>query len=164
MSKTKSDATPHYELLFIVSNKYSEEEAKAVVERAHKIITDNEGEVTYTEVWGKKKMTYPVKNFHYGYYFLAEFNCAKEKINKVDTEFRLSNEILRHMIVVKPIRTIEEIKAEKAEEEKKIMEKIKEEKKEAVEPKKAKERKEQKVDMKELDEKLDKILETDDLL
>ena len=165
MAKNKSTKIPHYELLFIVSNKYSEDELKDVVKTAHKIITDNKGEITYAEEWGKKKFTYPINHFHYGYYSLAEFNCPGENINKINLDLRLSSEVLRHMIVVKELRTKEEIKAEKAQEEKKIIEKIKEKEKEnKVVDKKENKKTTQKVDMKQLDDKLDKILETDDLL
>ncbi|MCK4540059.1 30S ribosomal protein S6 [Candidatus Parcubacteria bacterium] len=165
MAKNKSAEIPHYELLFIVSNKYSEDELKNVVKTAHKTITDNSGKITYSEEWGKKKFTYPIKHFHYGYYSLAEFDCLSENINKINREFRLNNEILRHMIVVKKLLSEKEIKAEKMREEKKISEKIKEEKKESkIIDKKESKKTEQKVDMKQLDEKLDKILETDDLL
>ena len=168
MAKNKSAEIPHYELLFIISNKYSEEESKNVVKTAHKIITDNKGDITYSEEWGKKKFAYPINHFHYGYYFLTEFNCLGENINKINQDFRLSSEILRYMIVAKKMRSEKEIKAEKAREEKKIIKKIKEEEEEEKESKiidkKESKKIKQKVDTKELDEKLDKILETDDLL
>lgn len=165
MAKNKSAEIPHYELLFIVSNKYSEDELKSVVKTAHKIITDNSGKITYSEEWGKKKFTYPIKHFHYGYYSLAEFDCSSKNVNKINHDFRLNDKFLRHMIVVKKLLSEKEIKAEKAMEEKKIIEKIKEEKKAStiIDEKEIKKTK-QKVDMKQLDEKLDKILETDDLL
>ena len=168
MAKNKSAEIPHYEILFIISNKYSEEEAKNIVKTAHKIISDNSGKITYSEEWGKKKFTYPIKHFHYGYYFLTEFDCVSKNINKINQDFRLNSEILRHMIVVKKMLSEKEIKAKKRREEKKIIEKIKQDNKEKKESKvvvkKESKKIEQKVDTKQLDEKLDKILETDDLL
>lgn len=162
MAKNKSGKMPHYELLFIVSNKFSEDEVKDVVKDVHKIITDNEGKITYTEEWGKKKLSYPIKGFQFGYYSLAEFDASGEKVNKINNELRLSTEVLRHLIVAKASRTAEEIQAEKKQAEKKIVAKARAEtevveKKEIEKPKKA-------IDLKDLDEKLDRILETDDLL
>ena len=165
MAKNKSADIPHYELLFIVSNKYSEDELKNVVKTAHKIISDNGGNITYSEEWGKKKFTYPINHFHYGYYSLAEFDCLSKNINKINQNIRLNNKILRHMIVVKKLLSEKEIKAEKIREEKKIVEKIEKNKeKNKIVDKKENKKVVQKVDMKQLDEKLDKILETDDLL
>ena len=54
MAKNKKSVTPHYELLYIISNKFTEEEIKPIIEKVSKVITDNKGEITYTEDWGKK--------------------------------------------------------------------------------------------------------------
>lgn len=164
MSKTKKSEVPHYEMLYIISNQFSEDEVKPINEKIHKAIKDNGGEVTYQEEWGKKKLCYPIKNFGFGYYFLVEFDMPGNNLINMDKNFRMSNEILRHQIVRKVKKSAEEIKAEKEQAEKKIVEQKfaeekEEEKKEEIAKKEAK-----KMDLKDLDEKLDKILDTDDLL
>ncbi len=161
MAKNKLGNVPHYELLYIVSNKYSEDELKSIVEKINKIITDNKAKITYEEVWGKKKMCYPIQGFNYGYYQLAEFDSDEESINKINHELRIDRDILRHMIVVKTVVSEEEREAQKKKAEKKMIEKVEESKKQEEKPKEAPKKK---VNMKELDEKLDKILDTDDLL
>jgi len=165
MAKNKSNITPHYELLFIISNKYSKDELKPIVENVGKIITNNKGKITYSEEWGKKKLAYPIKQFSYGYYFLIEFDLPEGELIKINDTLRMSNEVLRHMTVAKKVQSTEEIKEEKEKIEKREARAIKakqeeKEKEEKKEPKKDKE----KVDLKDLDEKLDKILDTDDLL
>lgn len=157
MSKIKSNKIPHYELLYIVSNKYSEDELKPIIEKVSKLIKDNSGNITYSEEWGNKKLAYPINRFNHGYYNLVEFDCEKEKLEKINKELRIDSDILRSQIVIKNIKTQEEINKEK-----KISEKIAAQaiKKEELETEKAK----GKVNLKDLDEKLDKILETDDLL
>jgi len=164
MSRTKSSETPHYEMLYIISNQFTEDEVKPINEKVDKLITDNGGVVTYREVWGKKKMCYPIKNFAFGYYFLVEFDVDGEQLKKIDKNLRMSSEILRHQVVSKTKRTAEEIKSEKEMVEKKMVDKKiaedqAEEKKEEDAKKESK-----KMDLKDLDEKLDKILDTDDLL
>ncbi|MCK5061242.1 30S ribosomal protein S6 [Candidatus Parcubacteria bacterium] len=163
MAKNKSNKTPHYEMLYIISNKFTEDELKPIRESIKKEIVDNGGAVTYSEEWGKKKFTYPIEHFHHGYYQLVEFDMEADKIASLDRVFRISNEILRHMLVAKPARSAKEIETEKRAAEKRVA-KIKEkEEKEIKKPEKKPEKKKQ-VDLKDLDEKLDKILETDDLL
>jgi uncharacterized Zn finger protein (UPF0148 family) len=73
----------------------------------------------------------------------------------------MMSEVLRHQIITKKVKTEEEIKKEK-EITKKIAAKQAEEKKTLEEKERAKDKK--KIDLEDLDEKLDKILETDDLL
>lgn len=161
MSKVKSSEIPHYELLYIISNKFSENELTPIIEMVYKTIKDNNGSVTYTEDWGKKRFAYPIGHFHHGYYNLVEFDAAGEKLAKIDKVLRLASEILRHQIVKKKIKTKEEI-----EREKKIAERIAAKKEDEKEKDKIaeKEKIKSKTDLKDLDEKLDEILKSENLL
>jgi len=113
MSRTKKITEPHYELLYIVSNKYTEQETAPIAEKIKKLIKDSGGEVTYSEDWGKKKLAYPINHFNHGYYFLIEFDLTGAKLNWVDTEIKHMSEVLRHQIVSKRKRSLEEIENEK---------------------------------------------------
>jgi len=161
MSKVKSGERPHYELLYLISNKFSEDEVKPIMEKVNALIVANGGEISLSEELGKKRLAYPIKGFRFGYYNLVEFDMAGENLAKLDRALRLMNEILRQQIVVKVLRTAEQVARDK-----KIAEKIaaKNVAAEKTAKEKVKERDKEKVDLKDLDEKLDKILETDDLL
>ncbi|MBU0646938.1 30S ribosomal protein S6 [Patescibacteria group bacterium] len=167
MSKVKSSAIPHYEILYIIANKYSEDEAKLIETKVNKVLMDRGGKITFNQVWGKKRLIYPIKGFTYGYYFLAEFDLAGSLLAQVDKDLRMMNDVLRHQVVVKKIKTAERIAKDKKIADKIAARGLKEEK--AVEDQakiKAEVKKKIKteVNLKELDEKLDKILETNDLL
>lgn len=175
MSKTKNSNRSSYEILFIVPNKFTETEAKQIIENTEKLITENGGSITYREYWGKKKMAYEIKHQLYGYYNLCVFECDGEKLQKIDLNLKLSTDILRHQIVKALFSTPEEIAKEKEKQEKlnasaapkkkpataeekpakKSEEKSEEETTEEVEKKDDK-----KADLKDLGEKLDGILET----
>ncbi len=167
MGKTKDTGAMHYEMLYIIPNKFTEDESKKIVEKVKTIITENGGEITYEENWGKKKMAYSIEHNNYGYYNLFEFNLEREKLARIEKLIKMDQDILRHMIVKKKIETEEEIETKKKIAEKiaakNIEKKKEEEKKEEKAEKKQKETK-KKVDLEELDDKLDKILDTDDLL
>jgi len=157
MSKTKAGGNSHYELLYIISNKFTEDEIKPITEKITKIITDAGAVITLSEEWGKKKLATPIKNFAYGYYHLLEFDSPGTAIENINRVLRLTNEILRHLIVIKPVKSEKKIRQEK-EISKKIADKA------AEQLKLEREKTKGKVDLKDLDEKLDKILNTDDLL
>lgn len=161
MSKVKSSETPHYELLYIISNKFSEDEVKPIVAKVNSLVASNQGKITLAENLGKKRLSYPIKGFRYGYYLLAEFDMAGENLINLDRALRMMNEVLRHQIITKTVKTAEQIARDKKIAEKIAARNVKEEK-EVKE--KIKETDKEKVDLKDLDEKLDKILETDDLL
>jgi len=171
MAKNKSTKISHYEILYIISNKYTKDELKPIIKNVNKIIEDNGGKITYGEDWGKKKLSYKIQNFNYGYYTLVEFDDCKNNVNDINRTLRMTNEVLRHIIVAVKARSAEKIKEENKKSEelskkqtdkaiKKVIEKKEEIKKEK--PKTQSEKK--KVDLKDLDKKLEKILNTDDLL
>lgn len=153
MSKVKKSETEHYELLYIISNKYGENELNPIMEKVKSAIKEGEGNITYGEEWGKKRLAYPIKHFNYGYYVLLEFDAVGAKLSALDRTLRLMNEVLRHQIVKKEIKA-----AGKKEKSERVAPKAAE--KERAEKDKAKE----KTNLKDLDERLDKILETNDLL
>lgn len=167
MSKTKLSGLGHYELLFIAPNKFTETEAEAVTKKVEQIIANSKGEITYRENWGKRKFAYPIKTYSHGYYTLLEFDLAGEKLAEFDRFLQLSDDILRHQIVKKKVKS-----ADQVEKEKKISEKIaakkeakaKEEKIAEEKQEKAEKEDQGKVDLKDLDEKLDNILNSGDLL
>jgi len=172
MAKNKKDVTPHYELLYIISNKYTEEEVGPIAEKIEKIIGENGGEINYKENWGKKKLAYPIKHFNHGYYLLLEFDLKGNGVNDANRELKMMDEVLRHQIIARKKRSPEEIEADikiEAKQREHSNRKDQNEPEEEVKKEEAKEKEEtkkeeEKVDLKKLDEKLDKILDTDDLL
>ncbi len=161
MAKNKKSGTPHYELLYIIPNKYTEDDLDGINKRLFKLIEKHEGKITFKEDWGKKKFAYPINHELHGYYALVEFDLEAKKITQLNTELRMNHEILRHMIVNIIPKTPEQI----AEEKKRLEKRVAKATENAKAPQIKKETKEKKkVDSKELDDKLDKILETDDLL
>jgi len=170
MSKTKTAEVKHYEVLFIVPNKFTDDEAKAVAEKVEKTIVGEGGQITLREYWGKKRLAYKIKSNAFGYYGLFEFDLEGAKLAKIDQDLRLSADVLRYQIVVKKAKTEEElahelkirakIDSKKASEEKKQEEKIKS----SSLPAAASKSSTKKVDLKDLDEKLEGILNAKDLI
>jgi|AntRauTorckE6833_2_1112554.scaffolds.fasta_scaffold00060_43 ribosomal protein S6 len=133
MSKTKPSGPGHYEVLFIIANEYTEEEAKKISQDVEGIISKYKGEITYKEFWGKKKLAYPIKHNHFGYYSLLEFDLETQSLPELNENLRLFDKIIRFQIIKTKKRTLEEINAEKAKQE--ALSKDKEEKEAKKEPK-----------------------------
>lgn len=169
MSKVKKEGANHYEMLYIVPSKYTEDEVKVVVGKIEKIVTDNGGAITGREEWGNKKLAYKIKQFSFGYYFVLEFDLEGKMLERVNMLIRTSNEVLRHQVVVKKIKSKEEIAREKKISAKIEAKKAEEIKQQLIEEEKGKpvektEKDSDKVELKDLDEKLDRLLDTEDLL
>lgn len=91
--------TQHYELLYIVPVQYTVDELPAILDKIKSILVEAGAEVTYEEDFGKRKLTYPIKKNHHGYYRVVEFNLVPSQLKKLDKNLTLSSEILRHLIV-----------------------------------------------------------------
>jgi small subunit ribosomal protein S6 len=157
MEEEKKVKESHYEVLFIISNKFTEDEAQSASQKVGKMITDKGGTVTYEEYWGKKKLAYPIKHFNHGYYFLTEFDMSNDMTQSFDREMKLNNDIIRHQVITQIKRTAEEIKKEKQKAHDLFNKK-------PETPEKLQNKDETKIDLKDLDQKLDQILDANDLL
>ena len=169
MSKTKKSEQNHYEMLFIIPNKFTEEEAKVQVAKVEELIASQGGAITYREYWGKKRLAYEIKHNHYGYYSLCEFDIDRAAIAKIDNDLRLSNDVLRHQVVVVPVLSDEERARQKSLSEKLAIKKEDADKKPKVNEEETKKTpavaEEAAADSsKELDEKMEGILSAKDLL
>ncbi|MFA6994846.1 MAG: 30S ribosomal protein S6 [Patescibacteria group bacterium] len=170
MSKTKTTGATHYEVLFIIPNKFTDDEAKNVAGQVEKILTTGGANITLREYWGKKRLAYEIKHNAFGYYGLFEFDLEGANLAKIDQNLRLSADVLRHQIVVKKLKTDEELAREKKirakiDSKKAVDEKKQEEKTKTSSPSSASSKvADHRVDLKDLDEKLEGILNAKDLI
>ncbi len=170
MSKSKPSGAAHYEMLFIISNRFTEDEAKKCVAKVENIISQSEGKITLNEFWGKKRLAYPIKHETYGYYNLMEFDLERTALAKLEEKLRLDHEVLRHLIVIKKVKTDEQLQKEKKISEKistkkaAILKEQKSQEEKSVSKAKTKDKDQDKADIESLDEKLEGILNANDLL
>ena len=87
-----------YEILFIV-RPLDEEATNAVIEKFSKLIAANGGEIVKEDRWGKKRLAYEIKKESEGYYVLFYTNCEPNCINECDRVMKITDEVLKHMIV-----------------------------------------------------------------
>ena len=151
----------HYELLYIIPAKYSEKELQPVINQVIPLIKKAGGEILRDDNLGRKKLAYPIKHVHQGYYILVEFDLKPNQLKGLNKDLKLMPEVLRHLIVKtkpKPISQIIKRKpflkppVEEGKEERLI-------KKEA--PKEEREEEREKISIEELDKKIDELLKED---
>ena len=127
MSRTKPSGKFHYELLYIVPNKFTQEEAKEVDNKVREGLAEHEADITYSEDWGNKKLAYPINHYTHGYYYLVEFDMPGERVNEMNYWLRMYENVMRYQIVKKRKRTREEIEEGKQQDQERKEAKEKEE-------------------------------------
>ncbi len=89
----------HYETVFIVTPVLSEAQVKETVAKFKKIVTDQGGEFTNEENWGLKKLAYPIAKKSSGFYVLLNYKSEGSVIEKLETEFKRDEAIIRFLTV-----------------------------------------------------------------
>jgi len=87
-----------YELMFVIDPTLDDAAKDAAVETVKGIIAAD-GEVTDTNVWGLRKLAYPIQKKNEGYYVVMHFNANPELPKELDRRLRISDNYMRHIIV-----------------------------------------------------------------
>jgi small subunit ribosomal protein S6 len=88
-----------YELLFVIANALDDEKKEATVGIVKGIIEDGGGEVSRVDVMGTRRLAYPIEKKMEGYYVLVEFNAPADLPKELDRRLRISDDVVRHIIV-----------------------------------------------------------------
>jgi len=88
----------NYELMYIIRPDVEQETVQAVVEKFQAIIV-NGGEIVKHEVLGKKRLAYEINKHRDGTYVLVHFTASSEIVNELERVLKISDEVIRHMIV-----------------------------------------------------------------
>lgn len=89
-----------YEVMFILDPTLEEDKKAATIETVKEIITAD-GEVTKVDLWGMRKLAYPIQKKNEGYYVVLEFSANTDLPLELDRRIKISDAIMRHLIVNK---------------------------------------------------------------
>ena len=90
----------NYEVMFIIDPALEDDKKEATVETVKGIIAA-EGEVGNVDVWGKRKLANPIQKKTEGYYVVIEFAAQPTLPKELDRRLRISDNVMRHLIVNK---------------------------------------------------------------
>lgn len=96
----KGQSTMIYELLYIVPSNFSDTEIDGITKNVSALIEKIGAKIERTENLGKIKLAYPIKKVRHGTYILIYFSLEDLSIlPKLDTDLKHSDEVLRHIFV-----------------------------------------------------------------
>ncbi|MEG0829506.1 MAG: 30S ribosomal protein S6 [Anaerovoracaceae bacterium] len=90
----------NYEVMFVIDSTLEQEKKDATVEIVQEIINVS-GEVTKVDVWGMRKLAYPIQKKNDGYYVVVEFKATEDLPKELDRRLKISDNVVRHMIINK---------------------------------------------------------------
>ena len=91
-----------YECLFVLSTKTLDDAAlEATTEKFKDLITKNGGVIENVDVWGKRRLAYPIQDETEGHYLFVESTSPPEFPAELDRIYKITDGVLRSMIVAK---------------------------------------------------------------
>lgn len=87
-----------YELIFIVHPDLDESAFNEVVNRVKDWITNADGEVSDVDIWGKRKLAYPIQKQAEGSYVLMKTQMAPPFCAELDHNLGLLEPVMRYLI------------------------------------------------------------------
>ena len=91
-----------YEVLYIVRPDLEEDKVQDIVKRVNSLISRSGGSSEQTSLWGKRKLAYEVKHQKEGSYVLQDFQIDQARVPELESALKITEEVLRHLIVRKP--------------------------------------------------------------
>ena len=89
-----------YETIIVIDAALTDDEINASVEKFKALISAN-GTIENVDVWGKRKLAYPIDFKTEGYYVLINFASQAEFITELDRNYNITDSILRTITVRK---------------------------------------------------------------
>ena len=89
-----------YEAVLIFKTDLADADREALLDRFKGHIEEN-GEVVSVDDWGKRRLAYEINDLKDGYYYIVDFKAEPDHIKEFERRLRLSDSILRYMVIRK---------------------------------------------------------------
>lgn len=90
-----------YEAVIVFSSDLDDSGVTAQLEKIDSIIKSHNGAVTNTNLWGRRELSYPINNKHYGIYVVLVFEGANTLVTDLRRQLRINEVVIRSLIVKK---------------------------------------------------------------
>jgi small subunit ribosomal protein S6 len=88
-----------YEHTLIARQDLSPQQAQALAETYSGVLTEHGGEVTKTEYWGLRSLSYRIRKNRKGHYLHLNVRAPAAAITELERQERLSDDVLRYLTV-----------------------------------------------------------------
>ena len=90
----------NYETIFVIDASLQEEQINAISEKFTALIAAN-GETQSVDVWGKRRLAYPIDYKTEGYYVLVNFASKAEFVAELERIYNITDGVLRTIVIRK---------------------------------------------------------------
>jgi small subunit ribosomal protein S6 len=84
-----------YEIMIILDPNLEERTVQPSLDPFLKVVTDGGGKVEKTDIWGKRRLAYPIDKKPEGYYAVVDLTAEPSVVLEMDRQLNLNEAILR---------------------------------------------------------------------
>ena len=88
-----------YELIYVLKPDASEQEAADMHNQVAEIVQRMGGTLDKTDTWGRRKLAYEIGHHKEGFYVLEVITGSGELMKEIDRRLKVTEGLLRHLIV-----------------------------------------------------------------
>ena len=90
----------YYEILYIINPNFEKDKINNTMAEVTRKLEETKSKIINHYIWGKKRLSYPIKNQKYGTYVLLQFEEGDRiRMDDFDTWMKLENLVLRHITI-----------------------------------------------------------------
>lgn len=93
------DPVQQYEITMIWPPDLQAEEYKQYLEEFNQFLAENQAEIINQEIWGLRRLAYPIRKREAGYYVYTEFRARASFIAQLRRYLQLRPYVMRELIV-----------------------------------------------------------------
>ncbi len=88
-----------YEVMFIAHPDLDDTSLNALLDKAKGWVTTGGGEVTQIDLWGRRRLAYPIHKQKEGQYVLMQTQMASTGPHEIERNLRLTEQIMRFQVI-----------------------------------------------------------------
>jgi small subunit ribosomal protein S6 len=88
-----------YELVVVVSPEAGEEGFPVTIDRITNAIKDRSCDIKNVDLWGRRRLAYPIRRYMDGFYAIFQFEGEPSAIRPLESSLDLADDVLRHLVV-----------------------------------------------------------------
>ncbi len=90
-----------YECTYLVSDEVREGDLNKVTGSVNGFVTGLGGKIVKEDIWGRRKLAYPIKKADFATYVTLFFDLPADKAFELDRDLRQTTAIMRHLTIIK---------------------------------------------------------------
>lgn len=102
--------TQMYESIFICPGELADDKIQGILDKAKTIVTRADGKVMTAELWGRRRLAYPIERSREGHYAYMIFSGPSQVPGALDRHYQVSDAIIRGLTVKIDPRHLDKIK------------------------------------------------------